>query len=330
MQAQEPTLFFSYARADAELALKLATDLRSAGINLWMDQLDIQAGDRWDRAVEEALTTCPCLLVILTPTSVASNNVMDEVSMALEENKRVVPVLFGDCEIPLRLRRLQYIDFTVGYDAAFPKLLKALAVYASKAVQPLEAAVPSPSELQEVEEAAAAGAAARGPWQGKATQERPSIRLSSKPVLVAASLALVVLAAALIANWDPGSSREAGQQAIQTAQRPPQPQKAVNKSNDASDVKLLNREGYKLFRAKRYDEAVSTLARAVNLQPDHRLANLNLAKALCAAERLPEAAEVMKKGLNLNPELRSTAFGDGEFNRVCKDIMKNLDPARAE
>lgn len=32
-----------------------AQDLRSAGISLWFDQLDLHGGDRWDRAVEEAL-----------------------------------------------------------------------------------------------------------------------------------------------------------------------------------------------------------------------------------------------------------------------------------
>jgi hypothetical protein len=43
MEAKQTLLFFSYARADAEFALKLAKSLRSAGANLWIDQLDIRA-----------------------------------------------------------------------------------------------------------------------------------------------------------------------------------------------------------------------------------------------------------------------------------------------
>jgi len=35
--------FFSYSRADSEFVLKLATDLRNAGIDIWLDQLDIPA-----------------------------------------------------------------------------------------------------------------------------------------------------------------------------------------------------------------------------------------------------------------------------------------------
>src|SRR5215211_7534113 len=100
-------IFISYSREDAEFALKLAKDLRSSGIKLWLDQLDIPPGERWDRAVEEALKACPCLLVILSPAAVVSHNVMDEVSFGLGENKKILPVRYRDCEIPFRLKRLQ-------------------------------------------------------------------------------------------------------------------------------------------------------------------------------------------------------------------------------
>lgn len=121
-------LFFSYSRADNDFALKLARDLRSEGVNLWVDQLDIAAGDRWDQAVEEALGAAPRLLVILSPDSVASQNVMDEVSLAFDEQKKIVPVLSRRCNIPFRLRRLQHIDLTVSYDSGLAELLKALKV----------------------------------------------------------------------------------------------------------------------------------------------------------------------------------------------------------
>jgi hypothetical protein len=91
-----------------------------------LDQLDIPLGARWDRAVEEALHASPCLLVVLSPASVASDNVMDEVSLGLETDKRIVPILFKDCDIPFRLKRFQYIDFRPGYDDGFKRLVQAL------------------------------------------------------------------------------------------------------------------------------------------------------------------------------------------------------------
>src|SRR5687768_4383422 len=120
-------MFFSYCRGDAKFALKLATDLKNAGINLWIDQLDIPPGVRWDAEVEKSLENSNSLLVILSDTSVTSNNVLDEVSLALDNNKQVFPVVItSNCKIPFRLKRLQYIDFTGDYDTAFNLLLQAL------------------------------------------------------------------------------------------------------------------------------------------------------------------------------------------------------------
>jgi len=92
-------------------------------VDVWLDQLDIPPGERWDRAVEAALRRSTRLIVILSPASMASENVMDEVSYAIEEKKDIVPVIFEDCERPLRMRRLQYIDFAADYAAALKKLL---------------------------------------------------------------------------------------------------------------------------------------------------------------------------------------------------------------
>jgi TIR domain len=50
------------------------------------------------------------LVVILSPAAVESTNVMDEVSLALEDGKTVVPVLHREGKIPFRLRHLQYVD----------------------------------------------------------------------------------------------------------------------------------------------------------------------------------------------------------------------------
>ena len=51
-------VFISYARTDGEFALRLAQDLRAADVDVWLDQLDIRAGDPWDQAVEQALEGC--------------------------------------------------------------------------------------------------------------------------------------------------------------------------------------------------------------------------------------------------------------------------------
>jgi hypothetical protein len=158
MASDAPQTFFSYSREDSEFALRLAKDLRASGASVWLDQLDISAGQRWDRAVEHALNNSPRLLVILSPSSVGSNNVMDEVSFALEEQKVVIPVVLHSCKIPFRLRRVQYIDFTAGYENVLVELLKTIRVVNPKDrshSHPPVAAVPSSGRQKEIPPATA-------------------------------------------------------------------------------------------------------------------------------------------------------------------------------
>jgi len=119
-------VFFSYARSDADFVLKIASALRANGVALWVDQLDIPKGARWDESVEGALKGCSCLVVVLSPASVSSPNVLDEVYYSLGADKRVVPILLHTCEIPFRLKRIQYIDFSSGYEQGYEQLLVTL------------------------------------------------------------------------------------------------------------------------------------------------------------------------------------------------------------
>jgi len=134
------TAFFSYSREDSEFVLHVARDLKAAGANVWLDQMDIVPGQRWDEAIERALAGCPRMLVVLSPTSVRSTNVMDEVSFALEEGKTVIPILYRDCAIPFRLRRVQYIDLRHDYDHGLAELLRLLAEQPSTVASPRAAA----------------------------------------------------------------------------------------------------------------------------------------------------------------------------------------------
>jgi hypothetical protein len=127
METLKAPAFFSYAREDSAVALHLASDLKQAGASVWLDQLDIRPGRQWDREVEQALNTCREMIVVLSPASVASNNVMDEVAYALEQGKTVIPLLVQDCLIPFRLRRVQYVDFRSDYSGGLKSLLSTLA-----------------------------------------------------------------------------------------------------------------------------------------------------------------------------------------------------------
>ena len=110
--------FLSYSRSDERFALRFAKDLRSRGVAMWVDQLDIRPSEHWDRAIERAVRDCQGLVVILSPRSVASDNVADEISYAIDNRKSVLPVMIEKCSLPLRITRMHLIDASASYERA--------------------------------------------------------------------------------------------------------------------------------------------------------------------------------------------------------------------
>lgn len=106
------TTFISYSRANSDFAVRLAKDLKASGHDIWLDQLDIPKGARWDDELEKALRTCSTFLILLSPESIQSQNVKDEIGYAIDAGKHILPIMIKQCEVPFRLRRFQYVDFT--------------------------------------------------------------------------------------------------------------------------------------------------------------------------------------------------------------------------
>jgi formylglycine-generating enzyme required for sulfatase activity len=111
MEKQHKT-FLSYSRVNKDFAVRMAKELKAEGLPVWLDQLDIPPGSRWDVEVEKALVECDIFMVIITQASSTSENVLDEIGYAIDNGKRMLPVLLEKTNIPLRLRRFQYVDFT--------------------------------------------------------------------------------------------------------------------------------------------------------------------------------------------------------------------------
>lgn len=118
-------VFVSYSHEDTAFVLKLIGDLLRANVPVWLDRMHIKIGP-WDVAVEQALKRASHVVCVLSPASVKSRNVLDEIGMAIDERKILIPILIDDCERPLRVRREQYIDFRHDYQSGLRKLLSLL------------------------------------------------------------------------------------------------------------------------------------------------------------------------------------------------------------
>lgn len=131
LRALPPKVFISHSHQDRGLVERLANDLLSNRILVWWDNWMIRVGDSLIRKIEEGISSSSYLCVVLTPASVSSAWVQEELSAALVrqlEEKRVfvMPVLAQDCEIPLFLRDKKYADFRTDYQDGLEQLLRSL------------------------------------------------------------------------------------------------------------------------------------------------------------------------------------------------------------
>jgi len=127
--------FISYSSINQEFATKFVKGLRAGGHPVWFDLLDMPAGSRRDDEVEKALRECSVFVIILTPASMASENVKDEIGYAIDHGKRILPVLLEECDVPLSLRRFQYVDFTTrSFEESFDNVKELLGNLAEEAL----------------------------------------------------------------------------------------------------------------------------------------------------------------------------------------------------
>ncbi len=106
-------------------------------MDAWRDPWEIKPGDSIVEQVQEGLTSCECLLLILTPYSVdaSAHWVQTEWQSYLsrqlsvgESRTRLIPILLREATIPIILRHIKYIDFrnAAEFEDRFLELYKAL------------------------------------------------------------------------------------------------------------------------------------------------------------------------------------------------------------
>ncbi len=104
--------FVSYSHRDKAFVKKLTRELKQAGVRTWRDEENIRPGTVWDMEIDKAIRTCRYVLFIASKDSIKSNNVWDEIGLAVNMGKTIIPILLlPPLELPLRVQRFQGIDF---------------------------------------------------------------------------------------------------------------------------------------------------------------------------------------------------------------------------
>lgn len=105
-------VFLSYSSTNHIYAQQMQDRLTAAGLKVWQDRGQLQAGDDWRDTIDQGLTACKCIVVILTPSACASSYVTYEWAYAYGQGKTVIPVVFEECDRHPRLEAWQCEFFT--------------------------------------------------------------------------------------------------------------------------------------------------------------------------------------------------------------------------
>ena len=124
-------LFISYSSDDRQWVNRLADALAAAGWESWVDHQEISGGAEWRTSIVRGLKTADAFLIVLSPSSVRSKNVVKELSLAEEFGRRIIPIQKTAAEegsdVKYQLAGLQRVSFAeLSWHEAMERLLAAL------------------------------------------------------------------------------------------------------------------------------------------------------------------------------------------------------------
>ena len=103
-------VFISYSHADLGPVRQLEQGLLERGVSVWRDQEKIYTGDKWPKALGEAIAANDFLLLVWSKNAAGSEYVELEWCSAIALKKTILPCLLDDTPLPPSLRSIQGIN----------------------------------------------------------------------------------------------------------------------------------------------------------------------------------------------------------------------------
>ena len=110
----EPFIFVSYAHADKALVYPEIRRLHDLGYRIWYDE-GIPPISRWMKVIVDKVVSCAVFMLFISRNAIASENVQDEIHVAVQKNKPLLTIHLEQLseeallEVPPRLSRWQVV-----------------------------------------------------------------------------------------------------------------------------------------------------------------------------------------------------------------------------
>lgn len=129
-----PSIFLSHSSIDKPMVRKLAMDIESWGITVWLDEWKINPGDQIIQLVEKGIEESDFVAIWITENSIRSSWVEKEWRSKLHEEisskkTSVIPLLHQSVKIPTFLADKKYADFRKNYIEGLQELSRSLSCH---------------------------------------------------------------------------------------------------------------------------------------------------------------------------------------------------------
>lgn len=151
-------VFLSYASQDAAAAARIATALRAAGIEVWLDQSELRGGDAWDQRIRREIHECALFMPLISHHTqerlegyfrLEWKLAVDRSHLMAVERSFLVPVVVDgtrdqDALVPDAFREVQWTQLLAGETpAAFVRRIQDLLSLEASATIRAPASAPS-------------------------------------------------------------------------------------------------------------------------------------------------------------------------------------------
>lgn len=137
-----PKAFLSHASEDKDaFVVEFATKLRTSGVDVWLDQWEIKAGDSIvSKVFTQGIEQASVFIVVLSKVSVTKPWVAEELDASvirkIQEGTKLIPVVLEDVVVPSALKHLRYVSVpSLGLDGAVADVVAS--IFAKESRPPL-------------------------------------------------------------------------------------------------------------------------------------------------------------------------------------------------
>ncbi|HEX5808555.1 MAG TPA: toll/interleukin-1 receptor domain-containing protein [Anaerolineales bacterium] len=119
-------IFMSYSRREVGFIDDLVRNLEQTGYDVWLDYCSLVPGRPWQDQIYQGIQNADVILLVVSKASLSSQNVEVEWRHVIEQNKRVILLVFEAVDLPTELEKYEWVDFRGSYKAGLKELLSQL------------------------------------------------------------------------------------------------------------------------------------------------------------------------------------------------------------